>query len=236
MSIASEITRLQNSKADVKTIVNKDKDLINSGTAFIDDETLDDYDDKIEEMQDAYKKFIPIQTGTGTSSVTLDNTNDDKVLTGLKLYGNTEQFTTTGKNLLNVDVSFPISAGGLVLTRDTDGKINISGKVTSQASIYFTTNQTITLPAGTYTLTRPTSLTGVYLIPGYKAGTFTLSEETTFTNVYLALFNTDIGKEVDESFYPMLVSGSSAGDYEPYTGRKSFTFNDLSTGTKGCYW
>jgi len=98
MSIASEISRLQTSKADVKTQVNVDKDLINGGTAFIGSETVDDYDDKIKEMQEAYKKYIPIQTETGTTSITLDNTSGDKAMTSISLYGNAVQSTTTGKN------------------------------------------------------------------------------------------------------------------------------------------
>lgn len=62
MSIASEITRLQTSKADIKTQVNIDVDDINEGTDFIDEETLDDYADLIKNMQDAYKQYIPIHT------------------------------------------------------------------------------------------------------------------------------------------------------------------------------
>lgn len=206
---------------DVKAQVNADKDLINGGDNFIDDETLDDYDDKIEEMQEAYKKFIPIQTTSGTE-IQLDNSSNDKALVDIGLDGNTEQTTYTGKNLLNVDAPFPQTGGGITISKETDGKVKISGTCTSNTSLFLTTSQNIVLEAGTYTLSRGNTITSVYLIPGYKSGTFTLSETTTFNQVYIAIQDR-IGQTIDDSFYPMLVKSSTLGDYEPYTGRNSFT-------------
>lgn len=105
MSIASEISRLQSSKADVKTQVNIDKDLINNGTAFIGSETLDDYDDCIKNMQEAYKKFIPIQSESGNGEVTLDNSGDTKAITNVEIYGNaTQSGTPTPTSPLPINV------------------------------------------------------------------------------------------------------------------------------------
>lgn len=135
----------------------------------------------------------------------------------LKLSKESSQKTTTGKQLLNVDLTFPQEGGGITLTKDDDGKINLNGTVTSQASLFITSQTSITLEPGTYTLSRPEHFS-CYLIPGYKAGTFTLDETTIFTQAYIPVQSHHIGNTYNESFYPMLVSGNTLGDYESYTG------------------
>lgn len=87
MSIASEITRLQTSKADSKAQINIDKDIINDGIDFINDEKVDSYDEKIAEMQEAYKQYIPINS---TSDTQIEAPKGGTVI-GKTIKGNTSQ-------------------------------------------------------------------------------------------------------------------------------------------------
>lgn len=87
MSIASEITRLQTSKADSKAQINIDKDIINDGIDFINNEKVDSYDEKIAEMQEAYKAFIPVNT---TSDTQIDAPKGGTII-GKTIKGNTTQ-------------------------------------------------------------------------------------------------------------------------------------------------
>lgn len=137
MSIASEITRLQTSKADIKTQVNIDVDDINEGTDFINDETLDDYADLIENMQDAYKQYIPIHTkmiakgnitqeGTPTPSSPIEVNN----VTGEQVV------RVCGKNILPQDKYINnTTINGITFANNRDGTFNVSGTATANTSI-----------------------------------------------------------------------------------------------------
>lgn len=94
MSIASEITRLQTSKADSKAQINIDKDIINDGIDFINNEKVDSYDEKIAEMQEAYKQYIPINS---TSDTQIEAPKGG-VIIGKTIKGNTLQDGTPTPN------------------------------------------------------------------------------------------------------------------------------------------
>ena len=230
MSISTEITRLQTSKADVKTQVNIDKELINGGTTFIGNETVDDYDDKIKEMQEAYKKFIPIQTETGTTNVLIDNTSDDKVMTDIALYGNSEQFTTTGKNLCEGTFRQGVASGTGNTTR-----------LFSQAGALLTNGTTYTVSTNLDTTAFEYALVGS--LTQYPSGTVVSigSWNTTSYYTYTATDNYYLGITIKRSNSSNLTPsdiegcwfqievGSSATTYEPYTGRNSITKLFVST-------
>jgi len=223
MSIASEITRLQNSKADVKTQVNIDKDLINNGTAFIDDETVDDYDDKIEEMQEAYKKFIPIQSESGTTEVTIDNTGDTKALTSIGIDGNIEQYTTTGKNLL--DESTLRQGSGA--DSSSTARVFIPGNYYLETGTYtvYTNLNTSTYKYAVGIASSAFPFSGTYL---YDSGWQTTDHFTFTINqrgyLGLGMAKSDGASAISPSdvsgYYFMVVKGSydSSTAYESYTG------------------
>lgn len=237
MSIASEITRLQTSKADVKTKVNIDKDIINGGTAFIGNETVDDYDDKIAEMQEAYKKFIPIQTASGTE-IQLDNSSNDKALVDIGLDGNTEQTTTTGKNKLP-SVNTTRTINGITFTHNEDGTITANGTASDNALYPIAINgtetglKTVSLPAGTYRVvdgigdytnyfTQMTNGSSFWLNTG-STGTTGVSptqtlDSTTDVAAFLYIRN---GKTANNLIFKPMILLDSVTDlsYEPYTGR-----------------
>lgn len=232
MSIASEITRLQNSKADVKTIVNKDKDLINGGTAFIDSETVDDYDDKIAEMQEAYKKFIPIQTASGTE-ITLDNSSNDKAIVDIGLDGNTEQFTTTGLQLLKYPYRDTTKTqNGITFTDLGDGTIKVNGTATGNCYFYLTTTndsyykdmsgQTLRLvgcPSGGSNSTYRVIFCNDNWVGGIDTGSgsnFSV-QDTYYNQSFIQIYSGTTCNNL--IFKPMLTKTTSAtiNDYEPYT-------------------
>lgn len=236
MSIASEISRLQNSKADVKTIVNKDKDLINSGTAFIDDETVDDYDDKIAEMQDAYKKFIPIQTTSGTE-ITLDNSSNDKALIDIGLEGNTEQETTTGKNKIGPLTNIIANDTSAITVTYTSDSITVKHLVTTAwKGLYetftgFTANATMTISVTATTTT--TTGWGVAVrnsgggiiqevvrqSSGTRASvTFTVPSDGSFTIRLYAGYG-DVAVNDTAVYSNISLNEGTDTTYEPYTGR-----------------
>lgn len=90
-----------------------------------------------------------INTVSGsTVSVGVDNTVN-KGLQIVRLNGQTNQITYTGKNLLNNQM-YTRTISGVTFTVNTDGTIDLSG--TSSGSIDITMNNSILLPEGTYIL------------------------------------------------------------------------------------
>lgn len=121
-----------------------------------------------------------------------------------------------GKNKLDTSSFAGASYGGMKYERQDDGGIKISGTISTAASVYIVDGMSLTLPAGTYTL----SGTGIsqiyaYLLPGYRGGTFTLAEETTFTGFQIR--QETVGYAADFTYYPQLELGSTATDYAPYS-------------------
>lgn len=221
---------------DVKAQVNADKDLINGGDNFIDDETLDDYDDKIAEMQEAYKKFIPIQTTSGTE-IQLDNSSNDKALINIGLDGNTEQ---DGEPTPDIPVEVKTVTG--------DNTINIVGRninsTTTRTGLYQISNGTysaypgggyITLgdliPLGynkTITVSNEKSKSGTWYILEYDKDKNYLNQNQQATSVTSATFTTqnpltkyiaiDLGGSItlENAGEIMIELGSIASTYEPY--------------------
>ena len=164
-------------------------------------------------------------SGSG-ASLTLDNTVAAPMTVNLK--GNTTQETTTGKNLLPLNISsFPKTSnnGNLTATVDDKGVIHITG--TKSASGWETIsglmNGTMIFEANkTYTVT-PNIIIGMYKESdsswvGNKAGTFTPTENWKGTG---AFWQTNGTGTFNIYVYPMVIQGTGTIDettYEPYTG------------------
>ena len=158
-------------------------------------------------------------------------------MAGLKVFGKTEQMTTTGKNLLNQHSSNWQSeekTNGITYTyvRDSDGNllyINADGPNTTTSNSHAKKAFT-TLPAGTYTVTGCPSgygsavalrvgkgASGTYMEVDQGSGyTFTLTEETIISINPMV----GAGKTVSNvKFYPMIrLASITDPTYEPYTG------------------
>lgn len=169
---------------------------------------------------------------SGNGNVTIEDALN-KDLKDYKVYGNTYQNSTTGKNLYNQIIN--TKQYGLTIVGDKD-KIAINGEQTS-------VDQKIELgsailPPGTYTImiedlngmsnlsgwiyikntwNRPTS-TGLYVnsTTSKKSVTFTLTQANTITyGIYLVTYRPTYNSLIRLS----LVSGSTEDyDFEPYTG------------------
>jgi hypothetical protein len=236
MSIANEISRLQTSKADTKEQVNIDKDYINAGIDFIGSETVDDYDEKIQEMQEAYKAFIPVNT---TSDTQIDAPKGGAII-GKTLKGNTSQ---SGTPTPSAPVAIENATGLQKIKVTKKNLFDVSTLVNksyngASSSTRICNSQAIYLTPGTYTFSTnintstyefktdvlenpPTSpITESYI---YNSGFGTSNPRTiTITSPgYFAILikkndNTGINDFTLKEFTYQLEKGSSATTYEEY--------------------
>lgn len=71
-------------------------------------------------------------------------------LQGLRLYGKSEQKTTTGKNLLPITDKDVTQVNGVTFTKNGDGTCTVNGTASSVA--WYRLGSDFTVPAGTYTI------------------------------------------------------------------------------------
>ena len=163
-----------------------------------------------------------VQTVTGTSinvSNTLQSPFED-----LKVGGDTEQTTYSGKNLYE---SIPRENQGLVGTLQADGTVAITGKATSDYSD-ICSSATTNLAAGTYTFSMTKTMPFRVLLrvnesqnlavlePGAIKGTFTVAY--TITQLRVFFYNVTSGTTYNETVGFQLESGNQATSFEPYVG------------------
>jgi hypothetical protein len=122
---------------------------------------------------------------------------------------------------------------GVTFTRNEDGSILAVGTSTELIQLMLVPLDSgfLTLPAGTYTLSGcpsggsnttwkldlATRVSGTIVDIGIDFGsgaTFTLDEKTTLQRCRIVIYS---GKTVNMTFRPMLVSGSTATPYQPYS-------------------
>lgn len=185
-----------------------------------------EYDEHIEDLDNVVSK----NTASG-ESVSIDDALEYKMF-GAKVEGNSEQVTTTGKNLLKYQSGhFPgrvVESGGVTFTVNDDYSVTVNGTNDGNNSPLFIANG-LTLPPGTYI----GNLNGSGWKLSYYDGTGWLSwnvartfeEETTFKEVYIEP-GTRNKTYNGETIYPMLVAGDTSPGftkdvYEPYTNGPS---------------
>lgn len=175
-------------------------------------------------------------TSTVTNGI-LSNALDVPVK-NYKVFGNSTQNTTTGKNFAKYTAS-TTTRNGVTFTHNEDDSISVNG--TPSSYIWFDLSDGVILPAGTYTFAvkytglatgddqiqviKTTSESIVKFIyptivrSGWEIQTFTLTEETKCKIRYYCQPNSAIN---NQKLYVMLISGSYTSDtmpeYEPYTG------------------
>lgn len=169
-----------------------------------------------------------VQTASGESIVTNDSSNDP--LRGLRVFGKTEQVTTTGKNKLpNADVGQTIN--GVTFTVNEDKSVTINGTATNVADFYLFGGAT---DDGYYFNTTQGSLlsfgvTSDNVIPifrekelGVLIGHSNISNGlmAQHCSFYGALLRVEGGQTVNnKTVYPMIrEAGITDETYEPYTG------------------
>ena len=145
-------------------------------------------------------------------------------LQGLRIFGKTKQWKTTGANLLQ-SVAKSGAVYGVSFTAYDDGRVFATGTATQAAYL--------TLAGGYAAEKQPIP---DWLVPGEKyvisdAGLFLYSEDgkqTSFTNMgftmpegyaYYGVFvRVSAGVTVNKLYYPMLNAGAEALTWEPYSG------------------
>ena len=220
MSIATQITRINTAKADIKEVVNQDFEKIQ-------DETITYYPEKIAETIEEYKKYIPEKSYSGTE-INVDDAAPLKVPMLPK--GNTYQASLTGKNKLKLSAKIDKSSG-LTSTINKDGSITITGTATSNGNAQIISTVNNSIPAGTYTISMDQALdTNFYLhaspdnatnwtnhsIPqGDTSNIFTSTIDYNYYNIRMGV---KAGKVYNLTLYLQLEEGTTATDYEPYCG------------------
>ena len=190
----------------------------------------DEMDSQIEELQSEVDSLNTIYNAFPTvsdedESMTLDGTAETK-FKNIDLKGNTSQYTTTGKNLLNATSSGSHQTG-LYVTRNSDGSYTLNGTNTGSQTEYTRLCPNFTLPAGTYTLSNGNSnVSNAGFIFYDDRDNFGRTENSTktFSNSVEIAPYIKVGAGVtvnNQTIYPMIESGSSKTDYEPYTGGKA---------------
>ena len=213
MAISDKITSMTNH-------LTADYDAIESVVGEV---TVNKNIENIAPLLDNLWEELPHTTGSGTE-LTINDTRAGKMK--VQLMGNTSQTQKTGKNLLNIQTSSS-SQFGITVTKNSDGTLTVNGTATADAAVIF--NTTVTLAAGTYTLsgcpsggsssTYNLNLDQLSTMRDNGSGvTFTLNSERTSTAYVSVKSGVTMNNVI---FKPMIVSGSTSGDFEPYTGKKT---------------
>lgn len=217
MPISDKLTYLNETKGKLKDSINKFRNGITNQTTFRNYAT---------ELDGIYDLLPKVQKTT--SSDTLLNAQNGLV-DEFKMYGNTIQETTTGKNLLSIDSSYDYTQNGISGSyNDRTGDFTISGKASS-TSCQITRTIPLVLDAGTYTFSINTTLnSSIYLHCYYsdssyyniqiQAGETSITVTTTKQiTSYNIRFLTTVNTTYNETVKLQLESGSNATNWEKYT-------------------
>lgn len=167
-----------------------------------------------------------IQTASGESVVAQDSSADP--LRGLRVFGKTEQVTTTGAQLFDITGSNVTQSMGMTTTINNDGSLTVNGTPTSQYSA--AAYKTFTLDAGTYYVSGGENKSGcVYAqINVQKSdGThdYAINKSFTLENKQSVTLYIQSGAHIDNinnyTIYPMINKGTTPLPYEPYTNGPS---------------
>lgn len=167
--------------------------------------------------------------------IAIDDSSYDPIM-ALKLYGKTDQVTTTGKQLLN-NTRDTYTGSGITFTSNDDGSITISG--TSVAEAYYLFDQyndipiteteliasisgsnDVSLIIGYYTdIATETFVNDIATVNSTKPVTLKFPAEAVATRIFLGITT---GKTINATVYPMLRLATIEDDsYEPYSGGKA---------------
>ena len=163
---------------------------------------------------------------SGNGNVTIEDAIK-RNLKDYKIYGNTYQNSTSGKNFTYIE---PRTSNGITSFYDKEtGKISFSGTPTQQW-IGIENKHAVSIPAGTYTLslkesksfriivryyTDDTNYEEISISANSKSSTKTFSNNIITTQIWIQLV---VGTTYNEEFYMQLEKGSTATEFEPYTG------------------
>ena len=174
---------------------------------------------------------------------------------GLNIYGKTTQRKTTGVQMIPMPYKTDgVTAGGVTFKQQADGSVKCSGTATS--TVYYAmfggyAQDAFPIPewlveGETYTISGGTNKVGVAVFLYKDDGTAwqnvaipqsTFVMPTGFSYIGIFVYCPS-GVVADSTIYPMLNAGSTAFEYEPYTGGKpapspDYPQNLVSIGNSG---
>lgn len=171
-------------------------------------------------LEDIEKLAIK-ETIQGNPTIISDSA--DWRLQDLRVYGQSEQDSTTGAQLLdpNLFESNDITKNGIHFIKNSDGSISISGTATGFATYNLRSKE---LQKGTYYIngTKNNAYVYVYIKKTdderyIENNSFTIDGTEVSFSIYIQI-NPDFS--VNDIIYPMLNLGNTAKPFEPYTGGK----------------
>lgn len=174
----------------------------------------------------AEKSTFQDVTVTGNPAVLSNATG--KPFKDLHIYGRSEQMTTTGAQLLDLDAISLATGGGATIKRLDDGGFLVDG-TPEQAYEQYITKVVINLAPGTYFVSGGRAADGcaaVQINILNADGTRTYKNNASFdvlgTEQEITLVIQSVSEKPINNYkiYPMINSGSVALPFEPYTGGK----------------
>lgn len=164
---------------------------------------------------------LPKITGSGTS-ITLNNTANS-ILSNI-LNPNIYQETTNGNNILPQNIETQ-TLNGVTLTANSDGTYTLNGTASANTNFVFPYSKYINFSAGTYYVSCNT-YTNITLAAYYNIsdlafwktsnGTFTLNDDASQFRLVIVVANG--GSFNNVVIKPMINTGSTAKEWEKYTG------------------
>ena len=164
-----------------------------------------------------------VDTVTGKNATATDSI--DAPIISLKEKGYTEQFTTTGKNLLKSTATTQ-TKDGVTYTFNEDGSVTLNGTATawSFVNLNYIDQNTNALPDGDYILSGGTSTVKLTIVKDTKTSEINLGGDTNFSisntsNNWCRIESTVNGTYNNVTVYPMIrLASVTDSTYEPYTG------------------
>ena len=197
------------------------------------EKTAEEANAKVDTLREVVSKFHSNIQETAKGEVITVSDASDLPLAGLKVFGKTEQKTTTGKNLLPTLTD--ITKNGISFSVQSDGGIRIKGSDTAGGMFIVHTGIDKTM-TGTFTFSMGNSsavgdhlqirlmesnsaqisnaVTNIQATEANAKRTFTLNNQY----VYGWAIRVGTGVDYDTVIYPQLEVGAAATAWEPYTG------------------
>lgn len=219
----NQVSNVNNAGAtQVNNVQNKGTEVL----ASIPD-TYTELDASVKQLNEQIRGKAPVITESTTiqsGSPTTVTDSAEMQLQGLRLYGKSEQKTTTGKNLLPITDKDVTQVNGVTFTKNGDGTCTVNGTASSVA--WYRLGSDFTVPAGTYTISDGTvSNNQSHFSDDNLTAGYNYSEKRTVTydseHIFKPYIRINVGSVLNNvTFKPMLNIGSEALPFEPYTGGK----------------
>lgn len=188
-------------------------------------------DSRVESVRDSLRTKADAIVQTVQGKEILVNDASDDYIRNLKLFGKTEQVTTTGKNILNNSATAK-SANGVTFTVNDDKSITINGTATASTYLNLDMDSTIDYQNTDLIGSLGGGNNNVYMVIGYfdKDGnivdsictigmnekTFTLPTNAVKARYYMYI---NVATFNNVKVYPMIrLASITDNTYEPYTG------------------